>query len=233
MKVFLNGGGCGAQTIDTYKEINKIIDHKKPVLYVPLAIDETMHPYNECFKWIKSEISAIDVPKIEMVRTFNELYEKDYNKYSMIFIGGGNTFKLLKGLKESKAFGKLKDYIYSDGIIYGSSAGSVICGKDIEIIEAIDENNVMLKDTRGFDILNGVSLFVHYINYRDKFCEEENKILTEQYTSFLIDYSINKGKVIAYPEEDTLFISDNNIKVIGKLAYYVFEDGIRKKINID
>ena len=36
MRVFLNGGGCGKQTIDTYKEINKIIDHEKPVLYVPL-----------------------------------------------------------------------------------------------------------------------------------------------------------------------------------------------------
>ena len=90
MRVFLNGGGCGKQTIDTYKEINKIIDHEKPVLYVPLAIDETDHPYDDCFEWIKSEISVIDVPNIEMVRTFNEFYEKDYNKYSMIFIGGGN-----------------------------------------------------------------------------------------------------------------------------------------------
>lgn len=233
MRVFLNGGGCGKQTIDTYKEINKIIDHEKPVLYVPLAIDEITHPYDDCFEWIKSEISVIDVPKIEMVRTFHEFYEKDYNKYSMIFIGGGNTFKLLKGIKESKAFGKLKDYIYSDGVIYGSSAGSVICGKDIKIIEAMDENNVMLKDTKGFDLLNGISLFVHYTNYRVKFSEEENKILTEKYTNFLIDYSINKEKVIAYPEEDTLFINDDNIKVIGKSAYYIFEDGIKKKIDID
>lgn len=233
MKVFLNGGGCGKQTIDTYKEINKIIDHKKPMLYVPLAFDETIHPYDECFEWIKNEIAVIDVPKIEMVRTFNEFYNKDYNKYSMIFIGGGNTFKLLKGIKESKVFSKLKEYIYDNGVIYGSSAGSVIFGKDIKIIEAMDENNVMLEDTRGFDILNGISLFVHYTNYRTKFSDEENKTLTEKYTDFLIDYSLNNENIIAYPEEDTLFISDDNIKVIGKSAYYKFEDGIKKKIFID
>ena len=31
MKLFLNGGGCGKQTILTYKEINKINDHNKQV----------------------------------------------------------------------------------------------------------------------------------------------------------------------------------------------------------
>ena len=97
----------------------------------------------------------------------------------------------------------------------------------------MDENNVMLKDTRGFDLLNGISLFVHYTNYRSKLSEEENKTLTERYTKFLVDYSINKGKVIAYPEEDTLFINEDNVKVIGKSAYYIFEDGIKKKIDVD
>lgn len=37
MKIFLNGGGSGTKTQETYKEINKIINHTKPVLYVPLA----------------------------------------------------------------------------------------------------------------------------------------------------------------------------------------------------
>ena len=53
MKLFLNGGGCGKQTILTYKEINKIINHNKPVLYVPLAMDELEHPYDSCYEWIK------------------------------------------------------------------------------------------------------------------------------------------------------------------------------------
>lgn len=234
MKVFLNGGGCGCQTIDTYKEINKIIDHNKPILYVPLAMDETIHSYDSCFEWIKEEVSVIDVPGIEMIRTFEELSEKDYNNYSMIFIGGGNTYKLLKGIKDSKSFYKLKEYIYNDGILYGSSAGSVICGKDIKVIDIMDSNDVMLKDTSGFNLLDNISFFVHYTNYRSKFSEEENKVLTKKYTDFVVNYSKSNEKVIAYPEEDTIFINgENSFKLIGNLPYYVFEDGVKRKIDVD
>ena len=230
MKLFLNGGGYGSQTIEAYKYINKIIDHSKPVLYVPLAMNEDEHPYDDCYNWIKKEISIIDIPNIDMVRSFNELEQKDFNKYSMIFIGGGNTFKLLKGIKETKSYDKLKKYIYNDGIVFGSSAGSVIFGKDINTIKVMDKNDVMLENTKGFDLLNGVSLFVHYTNYKSRLTEEENKKRLEKYTNYLIDYSSNNEKVIAYPEEDTIFFDGNNIKMIGKLNYYIFENSVKRII---
>ena len=230
MKLFLNGGGAGEQTIRTYKEINKIIDHNKPVLYIPLAMDESVHPYDSCLEWIKGEISIIDIPNIEMVRTFEELYEKDFNKFSMMFIGGGNTYKLLKGIKDTKSYDKFVEYIKNDGIIYGSSAGSVIFGKNINSIEIMDDNNVNLVDTEGFDILNGKSLFVHYTNYSSKFTEEENKSLIEKYTNFIIDYTIKNETVIAYPEENSIFIDGEDFKMIGDSPYYIFENGIKDKI---
>lgn len=232
MKLFLNSGGCGKQTILTYKEINKIIDHNKSVLYIPLAMDETDHPYDSCYEWIKEEISSIDIPNIEMVRSFEELADKDFNKYSLIYIGGGNTYKLLNGIKTTHTYDKLKDYIKNDGIVYGSSAGAVIFGKDINIIEVMDNNDIGIKDTSGFDYLNGISLFVHYTNYRAKYTEEENKKLTKKYTDFIVNYTKNNEKVIAFPEEDTLFFDGKNIRVIGELAYYTFENGKKQKIEI-
>lgn len=232
MKLFLNGGGCGKQTILTYKEINKIIDHNKPVLYIPLAMDETDHPYDSCHEWIKEEISSIDIPNIELVRSFEELADKDFNKYSLIYIGGGNTYKLLNGIKTTHTYDKLKEYIKNDGIVYGSSAGAGIFGKDINIIEAMDNNDIGIKDTSGFDYLNGISLFVHYTNYRSKYTEEENKKLTKKYTDFIVNYTKNNEKVIAFPEEDTVFFDGKNIRVIGELAYYTFENGKKQKIEI-
>lgn len=106
MKLFLNGGGCSKQTLTTYKEINKIINHDKPVLYVPLAMDEVEHPYDSCYDWIKEEISSIDIPDIEMVKSFEELENKNFDDYSLIYIGGGNTFKLLNGIKKTKTYDK-------------------------------------------------------------------------------------------------------------------------------
>ena len=233
MKLFLNGGGCGKQTILTYKEMNKIIDHNKPVLYVPLAMDESDHPYDSCYEWIKEEISSIDIPNIEMVRSFEELANQDFNKYSLIYIGGGNTYKLLNGIKTTHTYDKLKEYIKNDGIVYGSSAGAVIFGKDINIIEVVDNNDIGIKDTSGFDYLNGISLFVHYTNYRSKYSEEENKNLMKKYTDFIVDYTKKNEKVIAFPEEDTVFFDGKNISVIGELAYYTFENGNKEKIDIE
>ena len=232
MKLFLNGGGFGKQTIATYKEINKIINHNKPVLYVPLAMNENEHPYNSCYEWIKEEISSIDIPDIEMVRSFEEFANKDFNKYSLIYIGGGNTYKLLNGIKTTKVYDKLRDYIENDGIVYGSSAGSVIFGKDIDIIEVMDDNDIGIKDTGGFNYLNDISLFVHYTNYKSKYSLEENKNLTKKYTDFIINYTKENKKVIAFPEEDTIFFDGKNIKVIGDKAYYTFENGKKEKIEI-
>lgn len=230
MKLFLNGGGSGKQTILTYKEINKVINHNKPVLYIPLAMDEEDHPYDSCYEWIKEEISCIDIPDIEMVRSFEELEKKDLNKYSLIYIGGGNTYKLLNGFKTTKIYNKLKKYISNNGIVYGSSAGTVIFGKSINIIEIMDSNDVNLTDTDGFNYLNNISIFVHYTNYRSKLSEEENKTLTKKYTDFITNYTSDNEKVIAIPEEDTIFFDGKNIKVIGELPYYIFENGKKEKI---
>ena len=232
MKIFLNGGGCGKQTILTYKEINKIIDHNKPVLYIPLAMDESEHPYDSCYEWIKEEISSIDIPNIEMVRSFEELEKKNLGKYSLIYIGGGNTYKLLNGIKASNIYDKLKKYISNNGIVYGSSAGTVIFGKSINTVEVMDKNEINLTDTKGFDYLNNISIFVHYTNYRSKLSEEENKALTEEYTNFITEYTKHNEKVIAIPEEDTIFFDGKSIRVIGELPYYIFEKGKQEKIEI-
>ncbi len=230
MRLFLNGGGCGKQTVLAYQEIHKIIDHSKPVLYVPLAMDESEHPYDDCYQWVQEEISVIHIPTIEMVRSFEELAEKDFHDYSMIFIGGGNTYKLLKGIKTTKSFEKFQKYIEDNGIIYGSSAGAVIFGKDINSIEIMDQNDVGLKDTSGFNVFQDTSLFVHYTNYRSKYTEEENKHLTEQYTNFIVDYTKKHEKVIAYPEENTIFFDGEKIQMIGKSPYYLFENGEKEII---
>ncbi len=232
MRLFLNGGGCGKQTLLTYTEINKIIDHNKSVLYIPLEMDEEDHPYDSCYEWIKEEISSIDIPNIEMVRSFEELEKKDLDNYSLIYIGGGNTYKLLNGIKTTKIYDKLKKYILNDGIVYGSSAGSDIFGKSINVIEVMDKNEINLTVTKGFNCLSNISIFVHYTNYRSKLSEEENKILTEKYTNFITKYTSNNEKVIAIPEEDTIFFDGETIRVIGELPYYIFENGKKEKIEI-
>lgn len=111
MQLILCGGGSGEQNYYANKKLNEIIDHSKPLLYIPLAMDENEHPYDSCYEWINEELAQVQLSRIDMVRSFEELAQKDYDNYCALFIGGGNTYKLLKGIKDSGAFEKIKEFI--------------------------------------------------------------------------------------------------------------------------
>lgn len=219
MKVFLCGGGSGTQTLKANQRLNELIDHSKPCLYIPLAMDKQR--YGGCYEWINDELKNVHIPHIDMIRSKDELASKNLLDYSFLYIGGGNTFKLLKELKASRAFEKISEYLHNDGIIFGGSAGAIIFGKDLEACRLDDANEVNLKEIDGFDILNGVSLLCHYTNRSAEKDEQSRKYLLELSKS---------GKILALPEEVTLFVNDNKVEVLGGHPYYYFEAGCMKRI---
>lgn len=219
MNLLLNGGGSTKQLKITMAKLNQIMNHSKPILYVPLAMEETEYPYDSCYEWFQKQIENVDVPSVDMPRTFEEFTSKKFDYYSAIFIGGGNTYKLLKGIKDNDIFNKIIEYLKNNGIVIGCSAGAIIFGYDIDSCFAIDRNDVKLMDTKGFNALNGKSIFAHYTNSKT---EEIHK----KYTDFLVDYSKNHEEVIAIPEEDTIYVNDNKIEFLGTRPYYEFRDGI-------
>ncbi|MCH5339136.1 MAG: Type 1 glutamine amidotransferase-like domain-containing protein, partial [Acetatifactor sp.] len=173
MMIFLCGGGSGEQTVEATRRFNDVIDHTKPLLYVPLAMKSELYP--SCYEWIKGEMREVNIPSIEMVTSAEEITRKELKNYSAIFIGGGNTFKLLYELKVSGAFDQIKHYIEQDGIIFGGSAGAIIFGESLESCVLDDVNHVGLRDIAGFDVLNGISLLCHYTNRT----EEKDRKSTE------------------------------------------------------
>lgn len=233
MQLILCGGGAGEQNTQANQRLNEIIDHTKPILYIPLAMDEIEHPYDECYEWIKEELRNVDVPSIKMVRTFEELASENLEEYTALFIGGGNTYKLLLGLKQTMAFNNIKNYLNNNGIIIGGSAGTVIFGYDINIIASMDPNDVDLTDSKGFDMLSGISIFPHYTNNKSKLSEHENKERLNYFTNSIINFSKTVGEVFAIPEEDAIYVNDSNIEFLGTRPYYIFKNGIMEKYEIN
>ena len=225
MKLFLNGGGNTKELALPMSIVNEIMDHNKKILYVPLAMDEVDFSYDDCYKWFQKQVINVDVKGIDMPRSFEQFTSLDFNNYSAIFIGGGNTYKLLKGIKDNGIFEKINDYLNNDGIVIGCSAGAIIFGYDINSCLAMDRNDVNLIDTKGFDKINGKSIFAHYTNSKT---EEIHK----KYTDYLIEYSTTNEIVIALPEEDTIFIDNDKITIIGDRPYYEFNNGIIDKKDI-
>jgi dipeptidase E len=92
----------------------------------------------------------------DLLRYQNE----DIGKFKAIYIGGGNTWNLIRELKDSYFDDKLSKYLELGGIIYGGSAGAIILGKRIDTHD--DENKISYTDTSGLNFLNHFSVACHY-----------------------------------------------------------------------
>ncbi len=221
MKVFICGGGSGIQTVRAVRRLNEVIRHDLPCLYIPLAMEEDQ--YDSCYEWIKGELGSVDIPGIEMIRSAEELARKHLGNYSFLFIGGGNTFRLLSEIKRVHMFEPIQEYLQHGGVAFGGSAGAIIFGEDLESCALDDDNDVGLKDTGGFDVLGGVSFLCHFTNRIPA-----HDLRSEKY---LLEISKHR-KVYALPEEDTLFLNETDLEEIGDRPYFIFENGEKTEIHL-
>ncbi len=195
--LFLSGGGNEKQTY----EIDEIfLQGVNSILYIPWAWPND--DFASCEKWIKKCMQQHK--KVDITTATTIEMPKDIESYDAIYIGGGNTFKLLKRLRETKLDKKLVELYKKGKTIYGGSAGTLIWGYDIQTAKLCkdkDKNIVKIRDTSGFNQLAGFNLQAHY----------ESDQLTEH------QHYVKKTNrsIIAIPEESALMVSENTYKVIG------------------
>lgn len=221
MKVFICGGGSGEQTVRALHRLNEVIDHALPCLYIPLAMEEAV--YDSCYEWIRGELAGVEIPGIEMIRSAEELSRIRLADYSFLFIGGGNTFKLLYDIKRVGMFEPIREYLLNGGTAFGGSAGAIIFGEDLESCALDDDNEVGLKDTAGFDVLEGISFLCHFTNRIPE--------LDRRSEEYLLKISGHR-KVYALPEEDTLFVNGAQLEEIMDRPYYIFENGRKTQVPV-
>ena len=215
MKLILNGGGTGEAARPARRLLDQAIDHRKRILYIPFAWPDP--DYRGCPEFMAGELADVGKAGIDMVKTPDELRERFLPGYACLYIGGGNTFRLLGALKSGGCFGKIRQYLAGeDGIVYGGSAGAIIFGRDLDACRTDDADEAGLADHSGFDMLNGYSLLCHYTNRDRERTEAARRSLLE----------LSKAKpVYAIPEEDTIFVENGRIQFLGNRPYYEFAGG--------
>ena len=135
-----------------------------------------------------------------------KLQKINLKNFAGIYISGGNTFKLLKEIKENKFNSKLKNF---KGVICGGSAGAIIFGKDISTASfgtESDKNLVNLKDLRGLNLVSNYDLQCHY------FPKEKLQVLNHMKKT--------KNPIIALPEDSGILVRGKEIKPINKIYIY-------------
>lgn len=229
MRLILNGGGSDNQVKESYELFAREVNGGK-VLYIPLAWSHGN--MENCIHWFRNQMSAYGITNIEDVLDANLITESKLKEVAGVFVGGGNTYQLLKSLKDTPAFSILQKYINNNGLLMGSSAGALICGatidtclKDDLIINSCnDENNVGLLDTKGFDCIDGYSILPHYHKIPNQYSDTQKRVNKLLQLGF---------KLICLPEETSLWVHDNQIQVIGQKTAEVFSDNTNYSIPVN
>ena len=127
MNIFLAGGGTAKESepIDTCFVAS--LDPKKPLIYIPNAMKS--RPYQSCLEWLSESFEPLGAHAIEMWHDLQP--RRPVQDIAGIYIGGGDTAKLLRDLRSSGFDRYVIEAVNRDIPVYGGSAGAIVLGEDI------------------------------------------------------------------------------------------------------
>lgn len=127
------------------------------VIFIPTAASRTPEElkYTE-FARNEIIITGVSSKNIKTLDLDHRIAYSEVKDYDAIYVCGGNTFYLLKKVRES-GFDKIVKEFVDEGKLYvGVSAGSILVCPSIEISAPFDPNDVGLKDYTGLSLVNFV-----------------------------------------------------------------------------
>lgn len=151
---------------------------------------------------VRVHVRATGVEDVVMWRSLDRMKDASLNNYSGIYIGGGNTYRLLATVRKADAVGRLARYAESGGVVYGGSAGVLLPGSDISTARRMDPNDVRLQDTTtGLDLALGHAIWCHYRSAERPVVEEWSQVTGRP--------------VLALSERTGVVREDDGLRVVG------------------
>jgi len=119
-------------------------------------------------------------------------------EYDILFLIGGNPFYLLNQIRETHTDRILYELISKGKIISGSSAGCVVLGETIALINEFDpqmNNGIGLTNFKGVS-LTSINLCPHYTKYINRYDNFEERIRHVEKTLNIEVTRINDGEAL-------------------------------------
>jgi dipeptidase E len=138
----------------------------------------------------------------------------ELSEFDLLFVGGGNTFDLLKHVAEQDFTGPVRQFVEAGGSYYGGSAGAVLASGSIESASGYDENTTDLTDLTGLGLVPGVMIIPHYTDREEPTAVNLN--------------AVHKKPVLGIPETAGIMITPHHAKVVGVDPAHLI-DGARSR----
>jgi len=155
MKLFLTSAGL---VPDVAQEFLVLLG-KKPedakMVFIPTAANPELDRwYLNKDKLVIAQLGIVAINEVDIEKESEDSLAQKLSAADIIYVEGGNTFYLLKYVRES-GFAKLvKEFLDRGGVYVGVSAGSMIAGPNIETAnwKHADRNIVGLKDLAAMNL---------------------------------------------------------------------------------
>lgn len=156
-RVYLGGGGSPDDESMVWR---MFLRPSRRVVCWPYALPASQHEMAEL--WLRRELLPYDVPRVELWSDVAGRSIDDLDADDVVFVLGGNTFDLLRHLQTRGALDLARDHVARGGVYFGSSAGAVLAGADIDIASFADPNDAGITDTTGLRMLGDAIVRPHY-----------------------------------------------------------------------
>lgn len=213
MRVFLHSGGpLGEQG---RAELLKFLQEKRRIAFVTAA---SLGDENAAFE--RARVNLTSAPNqnagIELIHLrWNDHPLIALDQAEAIFVGGGNTYALLKRLRESGLISEIQKRVQGGMSYMGSSAGSNLAGPTI--LTTNDWNVV------GLNQFEALGLVPFNINPHYKETDPLMAPFSETRDDRIREYhAVNSNPVIGIEEGAALVVENGRIAVCGKARVKLF-----------
>lgn len=160
-------------------------------------------------EWLKEDRQALvdigyQVTDFTLTGKNQEQVKEMLDNTDFVFVSGGNTFFLLQEMRKSGFTDLIKSYI-DRGLIYGgSSAGSIVAGPDISLVQGLDDPSLApeLTDHKGLGLVD-VVVFPHWGS--EHFQNRYEKVMKSGYKKGL--------KIVLLTDDQYLLVKDDTYTI--------------------
>lgn len=211
-RLFLAGGGTEQDSRKLDERFVALLDASKPLLYVPQAMQRTRFP--SCFEWFASMAARLGVTNIRMITDLASFSTAQVPTISGIYIGGGDTGRLLDVVRDSGFLKVILKAIIERKPVYGGSAGAIVLGADIRTAPEAEDRSV--RRSPGLNLVKGYSIACHY---KDQHAGKCRRLAT------------NLGcDILAIPENSGLELCGERLTNWGSVPVMVFRRDASSKV---
>ena len=194
------------------EEIKDFLGSAKTVLFFPFALRDR----DDYAAKAKSRFASMGYA-LESAHATDDA-QKAIDRANAIFIGGGNTFRLLKALQDLELLEPIRRKVKSGAPYIGSSAGSNVAGPTIKTTK-----DMPIVQPRSFDSLGLVPFQIspHYLD-PDPNSTHMGETQEERILQFLEE---NETPVLGIREGAWLWIENGAVTLKGETGARIFRRG--------